>query len=204
MTNGFMGGILGAIGAMFYFAAPFQKEEKRALAARLIAEGLMALMFLYLYAWAGISYCVALAVSAVFEKKIEKNAKFSLAYGIIGAAVTCIVNNAGLSGYVLGLSLILVFLHLDDEKFMMTSSYIDVLNPLMLAWYSLRVKAWVGLVFALLLMAIAIAGMYSSLRLSRAGGMDAARAEEIQYQKKQAEKKKQNQNAKKAKKARKK
>lgn len=117
-------------------------------------------------------------LSVLFEKKIEQNHRFSLLFGILAAAVTIAVNNSGVTGIVLGLSLILVFLHVDEEKMLMTSSYLEVLTALILAWYCMDAKITVMTVFAVILLIFAIVGMISSITLSRKGGMAAVRAEQ--------------------------
>lgn len=117
-------------------------------------------------------------LSVLFEKKIEQNHTFSLLFGILAAAITIAVNNSGVMGIVLGLSLILVFLHVDEEKMLMTSSYLEVLTALILAWYCMDAKITVMTVFAVILLVFAIVGMISSITLSRKGGMAAVRAEQ--------------------------
>ena len=114
----------------------------------------------------------------LFEKKIEQNHTFSLLFGILAAAITIAVNNSGVMGIVLGLSLILVFLHVDEEKRLMTSSYLEVLTALILAWYCIDAKITVMTVFAVILLVFAIVGMISSITLSRKGGMAVVRAEQ--------------------------
>lgn len=188
MTNAFMGSIIGIFAALLYFAAPFFNETKRALQARVLGEVLMALMFFYLSCFPGTVYFLWLALSALFEKKIEGNRWFSLIYGILGAVVVIIFNNNGIAGIALGLSLIAVYLHSNEKKQLTFSSYLEVLTSLILTYYCLAQKAWVGFVFSLLLLAAAIAGMVSSVRLLRAGGYEAAAREEQEYQKKQKEK----------------
>ena len=103
----------------------------------------------------------------LFEKKIEQYHTFSLLFGILVAAVTIAVNNSRVTGIVLGLSLILVFLHVDEEKMLMTSSYLEVLTALILAWYCMDAKITVMTVFAVILLIFAIVGMISSITLSR-------------------------------------
>lgn len=192
--------ILGLIGTIAYIAAPFLGEEKKAVIARVISEVLFAMMFLYLGHLAGISYCLFLALSIVVEKQIEHNRIFSFLYGIVACAATLFLNNSGTVGVLLALSLILIFLHLDEKKMMTFSSYIDILTSVILLTYCVNVKAWGGVVFAVLLLISAIAGMVSAVKLTRAGGMKAVAAENRAYQRQQAEKKQERTSKKKAKK----
>lgn len=202
MTNAFMGSIIGIFAALLYFAAPFMSDAKRALHARVLGEVLMALMFFYLSCFPGTVYFLWLALSALFEKKIEENRWFSLVYGIAGAVIVIVFNNNGAAGIALGLSLIAVYFHSDEKKQLTFSSYLEVLTSLILTYYCLYQKAWVGFVFSLLLLAAAIAGMVSSIRLLRAGGYEAAAKEEQEYQKKLKEKHDQRKSRKSAKKIR--
>lgn len=202
MSNAFMGSVIGIAAALLYFAAPFFSDEKRALQSRILGEILMALMFFYLSCFPGTVYFGFLALSAAFEKKIEENKWFSLIYGIIGAVITILFNNNGVPGIVLGLSLVLVFLHSDEQKQLTFTSYLEALTSFILLYYCLSQKAWVGLVFSIILFIAAIAGMVSSIRLLRAGGYEAAAREERQYQAEQAKKREERKNKKAAKKRR--
>ena len=197
LSTSFMSAVIGILAALAYIAAPFLQEEKKALAARIISELLFALMFLYVGHLAGISYYLFLALSALFEKQIEHNRIFSFIYGIIACAVTLFLNNSGTSGIFLACSLVLIFLHLDENKYMSFSSYLDILTSVILLAYCLHAGAWAGVVFSLLLLASAIAGMVSAVKLTRAGGMKAAAAEDRAYHKQQ-EQKKQDRKAKKS------
>lgn len=174
MSSAWMAGILAAFGALSYLAAPFLGEEKKALRFRLIGEGLLGLSFLYEGNLTGLVYYGFLVLSAVFEKQIETKKWFSLVYGSIAAAVTLFINNNGTPGIVLALSLIIVFVRVDEEKQMMTAGYLDALSALALLYYAMRVKAWVVTGLAVLLLVTAIAGLISSVKLARAGGMEAA------------------------------
>lgn len=109
---------------------------------------------------------------------------------MIAMAVTFFVNNTGYSGIVLAVSLFLIFLPINEDTMLTTTSYIDVLTSLALAYYSLNVKAWVSLVFAIILLLIAVAGLVSNIKLSRAGGLKAVEREEMEYQRKKAQNKK--------------
>lgn len=200
MSNAFMGSVIGIAAALLYFSAPFFSDEKRALQARLFGEVLMALMFFYLSCWPGTAYFLWLALSALFEKKIEGNKWFSLIYGAIGTVVVLLLNNNGIPGIALGLSLILVYLHSDEKKQLTFSSYLEVLTSLILTYYCLYTKAWVGFIFSIVLLAASIAGMISSIRLLRAGGYDAVIREEKEYQAKQTAKREQRKAKKSAKK----
>ena len=188
MSNAFMGGIIGAFGAAFYFIAPFMSDEKRAFQFRLISEVLLGIMFFYTGHLAGTAYYGVLALSGLFEKQIEGNRWFSLGYGIAGAVLTFILNNDGNAGIWLALSLVLVFFHLDENKMLTFDAYADALGDLVVLGYSLRTRVWVGFIFALLLLIIAISGLVSSIRISRSGGLKAVAAEQRAYEKKQKEK----------------
>lgn len=190
MTSSFMSMVIGAIAVVLYLLAPFLEDEKQALRFRILSEVLFALMFFYIGTLAGVSYYGFMALSALFQKKIETSRTFGLAYGIIACAVTAYLNNTGLQGYLLAGSLILVFLKLDEDEMLTFTSYVDFLTALILMTYSFSVKAWVSFGFAILLMVIAAAGMVSAVKLQRGGGLRAAAAEQRAYEKKQAEEQK--------------
>ncbi len=182
--------ILGVIGILMYFFAPFMSDSKKALSLRIGGEVFIGLMYLYQGHLAGISYYLLLAFAALFEKQIEKNQWFSLGYGIVACIITCFVNNNGIPGYVLAVSLVVVFLHIDDEKRMTFSSYLEALTALAVLYYSLSVRVWVGVIFAVFLLLLGIASLVSAVKISRSGGMEAVIREEREYQKKQNKKKK--------------
>lgn len=167
MSDISLGTMIGIPAILLYFAAPFLNNAGMALIFRILSEGFCAMVFLSYGYLAGVSYYGFLLLSVLFEKKIEQNHRFSLLFGILAAAVTIAVNNSGVTGIVLGLSLILVFLHVDEEKMLMTSSYLEVLTALILAWYCMDAKITVMTVFAVILLIFAIVGMISSITLSR-------------------------------------
>ncbi len=178
MSDISLGTMIGVPAILLYFAAPFLNNERMALIFRILSEAFCAMVFLSYGYLAGVSYYAFLVLSALCEKKIEQNHMFSLGFGILAAALTIALNNSGIPGIVLGLSLILVFLHVDDEKMLMTSSYLEVLTALILSWYCLDAKITVMTVFAGILLVFAMIGMISSIKLSRKGGMASVRAEQ--------------------------
>lgn len=190
LSVGFMSSVLGGIGVIAYLAAPFLEENKKAFYARLLSQAFFGLMFFYIGCLAGVSYYAFLLLSGLFQKQIEHNKIVSIVYGMIAMAVTFFVNNTGYSGIVLAVSLFLIFLPINEDTMLTTTSYIDVLTSLALAYYSLNVKAWVSLVFAIILLLIAVAGLVSNIKLSRAGGLKAVEREEMEYQRQKAQNKK--------------
>lgn len=184
----FMSNVIGALGIALYMAAPFLSDEKRALYARLIAEGLLGLMFFYIGALPGVSYYFFLILSALFEKKIENNKVFSLLFGIVGCVVTILLNNCGIAGIILGVSLILVYFHVNEQKMLTTAAFIDVITSFALLYFSYSLRSVAGTVFAVLLFLIAMIGLFSAVRLAKGGGLKAAAAEEALYQRRQAKK----------------
>ena len=187
MTSSFMSMVIGAIAVVLYILAPFLDDGKQALRFRVLSEVLFALMFFYIGTLAGVSYYGFMALSALFQKRIETNRTFGLVYGILACAVTAYLNNTGIQGYLLAASLILVFLKLDEDQMLTFTSYVDFLTALILMTYSFSVKAWVSFGFAILLMVIAAAGMISAVKLQRGGGLRAAAAEQRAWEKKQEE-----------------
>lgn len=178
MSDISLGTMISIPAILLYFAAPFLNNERMALIFRILSEVFCAMVFLSYGYLAGVCYYGFLVLSVLFEKQIEQNHMFSLVFGIIAAAVTIALNNSGIAGIVLGASLIVVFLHVDEEKMLMTSSYLEVLTSLILAWYCMDAKITVMTVFAVILLIFAIVGMISSITLSRKGGMAAVRAEQ--------------------------
>lgn len=188
LSVGFMSSVLGGIGIVAYMAAPFLEDNKKAWYARLISQFFLGLMFFYIGCLAGVSYYAVLLLSALFQKQIECNKRIGFAYGIFGMIVTLVLNNNGIPGVVLAASIILLFLPVDEERMLTTTAYVDVVSALALAYYSISVRCWVSLIFSVLLLIIAVAGLVSNIQLARAGGLSAARKEEMQYQKAQKEK----------------
>ncbi len=184
-----MGYVFGIGGILLYIFAPFLSDAKRAVMFRVGAEILFALMFFYLSHFAGVVYALMMAVSALLQKQIETNKWVSVAFGILSCIATGLFNNDGIPGYVLAVSLIFVFLPLDEKKMMTFTSYVDGLVALALMYYSLSFRIWPSFVFALFLMISAIAGIVAAVRLHRAGGMQAAYREEMEYQASQNKKK---------------
>lgn len=178
----FMSNVIGALAIIAYIAAPFLSDAKKALYIRVLAEGLFALMFFYIGCLAGTVYYAILMISAIFEKQIEKNKIFSLVYGILGCALVIILNNNGMQGMILALSLILIFTPIDEQKMLTTTSFIDVITSVILLYYSISVKSISGIIFAILLIVVAFSGLYSAVRLVKGGGLQAAAAEEELYQ----------------------
>lgn len=195
-----MSNILGAMAIVAYFAAPFLQEAKKALIVRIIAEGFFALMFFYIGCLAGTVYSIVLMLSAIFEKQIEKNKIFSLIYGILGCILVIILNNNKIPGIILGLSLILIFFPIDEQKMLTTTSFIDVITSVVLLYYTISIRSISGIIFSVLLLIIAFSGLYSAIRLVKGGGLQAAAAEEELYQREKARKSELNKNRKKSKK----
>lgn len=187
----FMSYVLGAIGVLLYLVAPFLDENKKAFYARLLSQFFLGLMFFYIGCLAGASYYAVLLLSGLLQKQIEHNKIVSIVYGIVGMVVTLLLNNTGISGIVLAISLVLVFLPIAENKMLTTTSYIDILTSLALAYYSLSVKAWVSLGFSVVLLLLAIAGLVSNIQLARAGGLEAAKLENDAYMNKKKANKKQ-------------
>lgn len=177
----FMSNVLGVIALLMYIAAPFFSDTKKALIYRLISELLFGLMFFYIGCLAGVAYYACLAISALLEKQIENNKIISIIYGIIACVVTFIVNNNGLAGQLLALSLLLIYLPINENKMMATASFIDVVTSLVLLYYCIYVKSIVGIIFAILLLISAGAGLFSAMRLIKGGGLKAAAAEDELY-----------------------
>lgn len=199
----FMSNVIGALGIVLYMAAPFLSETKKALYARLIGEGLMGLMFFYIGALPGVTYYFFMILSALFEKKIESSRIFSLGFGVIACAATILMNNCGIPGIVLGLSLIPVYFHINEQKMLTTAAFMDVITSLSLLYFSISLHCIAGTVFAAVLFIIAMAGLFSAVRLAKGGGLQAAAAEEVLYQKKMEKKRNEVKSAKSAKKLRK-
>lgn len=182
-----MSGVIAFLAAGMYFSAPFLTDAKKAFRLRVGSEALFAVSFVYFFAFSGIAYYALLTISALMESKIENDKLFARIFGLIGMVLIGLANEAGRQGYMLAVSFGILFLHLDERKWMVTNAYIDALSALLLAWYCLSVRAWVQMSFAVLLLLIAIAHIYSVLRLQRAGGLEAAASEEQRYQKKSRE-----------------
>lgn len=178
----FMSNVIGALAIIAYIAAPFLSDAKKALYIRILAEGLFSLMFFYIGCLAGTVYYVILMVSAIFEKQIEKNKIFSIVYGMMGCGLVILLNNNGIQGIILALSLILIFTPINEQKMLTTTSFIDVITSIILLYYSISVKSISGIVFAVLLIIVAFSGLYSAVRLVKGGGLQAAAAEEELYQ----------------------
>ena len=100
-----------------------------------------------------------------------------------------------MAGIILGISLILVFIHINDQKMLTTSAFMDVLTAMALLYYSISVRSIAGIVFAVLLVIIAMAGLFSAVRLVKGGGLEAAAAEDALYRKQQEKKKKERKSA---------
>lgn len=196
----FMSNIIGALGIILYMAAPFLSETKKALYARLAGETLMGLMFFYIGALPGVSYYLFMIISALFEKRIESNRVFSLIFGIIACMVTVLINNCDVPGIILALSLIPVYFHVNEQKMLTTAAFMDVITSVALLYFSYSLHSIAGTVFAAVLFIIAMAGLFSAVRLAKGGGLQAAAAEEALYQKKQAKKRNEVKSAKSAKK----
>ena len=113
-------------------------------------------------------------------------------------------NNNGIPGIILGISMILVFVHIDDQKMLTTSAFTDVMTALALLYYSISVRSITGIVFAVILVLIAGAGLFSAVRLVKGGGLKAAAAEEALYQKQQQKKRQEKKSASRTKQIRKK
>lgn len=196
----FMSNIIGALGIVLYMAAPFLSESKKALYARLGGEGLMGLMFFYIGALPGVSYYLFMIISALFEKKIESNKVFSLVFGIVACAMTVFINNCGVPGMILGLSLIPVYFHVNEQKMLTTAAFMDVITSVALLYFSYSLHSIAGTGFAAVLFLIAMAGLFSAVRLAKGGGLQAAAAEEALYQRQHAKKRNEMKSAKSAKK----
>lgn len=178
----FMSNVIGALGIIMYIAAPFFADSKKALIYRILGELLLGLMFFYIGCLAGVGYYIALAISILLEKQIEKNKIVSLCFGIVSCVAVMVINNNGIAGRILALSLLLIYFPIDENKMLTTSSFIDVITAVILLYYSINVKSISSIIFALILFIIAIAGLFSSIRLAKAGGLQAAAAEEQLYQ----------------------
>ena len=100
--------------------------------------------------------------------------------------------------------MILVFVHIDDQKMLTTSAFTDVMTALALLYYSISVRSITGIVFAVILVLIAGAGLFSAVRLVKGGGLKAAAAEEALYQKQQQKKRQEKKSASRTKQIRKK
>lgn len=200
----FMSNVIGIIAILLYISAPFFHEAKKALYARLLSELLFGMMFFYIGCIAGVVYYSFMILSALFEKQIEHNSIFSLIYGVAGCGTVIFFNNNGIPGIILGISMILVFVHIDDQKMLTTSAFTDVLTALALLYYSISVRSITGIVFAVILVLIAGAGLFSAVRLVKGGGLKAAAAEEALYQKQQQKKRQERKSASRTKQIRKK
>ena len=168
MTNSFMSSVIAFLAAGMYFAAPFLADTKKALHLRLGSEFLFAVSFLYFFAFSGIVYYALLTMSTLMAAKLEHNKLFSRVFGLIGTLLILLANEAGQAGYMLAVSFGILFLHLDDHRWMVTNAYIDALSALLLARYCLSVHAWMQMIFAVLLLLTAIMHIYSALQLQRA------------------------------------
>ncbi|MGM9941203.1 MAG: hypothetical protein ACI32N_04345 [Bulleidia sp.] len=177
-----MSNILGIFGILLYMSAPFFSDTKRAFYARLLGELMFGLMFFYIGCLAGVVYYLVMIVSAVFEKQIEHNRIFSFVFGLAGCAAVILLNNNGTPGIILGLSLILIYLHVDEQKMLTTSAFMDVATAVILLYYSISVSSIAAIVFAVIMIVIAMAGLFSAVRLVKGGGLQAAAAEEELYQ----------------------
>lgn len=188
LSVSFMSNVIGLLAILLYIAAPFLHEEKRAFYARILAEGLFALMFFYIGCLAGTIYYLVLMISAIFEKQIEKNHVFAMIYGIAGCILVWALNNNAIPGRVLAVSMILIFLPIDEQKMLTTTSFIDVITAIVLLYYTISVRSISGIIFAILLLIAAFSGLYSAVRLAKGGGLQAAAAEEELYRRDKAEK----------------
>lgn len=181
LSTSFMSNVIGVIAIFAYIAAPFLENPKKALIYRIVSELLLALMFFYIGCLAGVAYCVALALSFVLEKQIESNKVISIIYGIIACIIVLLINNNGFAGKILGISLLLVYSPINEEKMLTTSSFIDVVTSLALLYYSISVRSLSAIIFSVLLFIVAIAGLFSAARLVKGGGLKAAAAENELY-----------------------
>ena len=204
LSVSFMSNVIGILALLLYMCAPFLHDAKRAFYARLLSELLFGMMFFYIGCLAGTVYYVFMILSGLFEKQIEHNAIFSLLFGVAGCGTVIFFNNNGAAGIILGISLILVFIHINDQKMMTTSAFMDVLTALAMLYYSISVRSITGIVFAVILVLIAMAGLFSAVRLVKGGGLEAAAAEEALYQKQQQKKKQERKTAEKTKQIRRK
>ena len=146
-------------------------------------------MFFYIGCLAGVGYYLFMILSGLFENQIEHHSVFSFLFGVAGCGTVIFINNNGMAGIILGLSLILVFIHINDQKMLTTSAFMDVLTAMALLYYSISVRSIAGIVFAVLLVIIAMAGLFSAVRLVKGGGLEAAAAEDALYRKQQEKKK---------------
>lgn len=199
LSVSFMSNVIGIFAILLYMSAPFFNDGKRAFYARLLSELMFGLMFFYIGCLAGVVYYLFMILSGLFEKQIEHHSIFSLLFGVAGCGTVLFFNNNGIAGMILGVSMILVFIHMNDQKMMTTSAFIDVLTALALLYYSISVRTVTGIVFAVILVIIAMAGLFSAVRLVKGGGLEAAAAEEALYQKQQQKKKQERKSASKAK-----
>lgn len=199
LSVSFMSNVIGIFAILLYMSAPFFNDGKRAFYARLLSELMFGLMFFYIGCLAGVVYYLFMILSGLFEKQIEHNSIFSLLFGVAGCGTVLFFNNNGIAGMILGVSMILVFIHMNDQKMMTTSAFIDVLTALALLYYSISVRSVTGIVFAVILVIIAMAGLFSAVRLVKGGGLKAAAAEEALYQKQKQKKKQERKSASKAK-----
>lgn len=199
LSVSFMSNVLGIFGILLYMSAPFFSDVKRAFYARLLGELMFGLMFFYIGCLAGAVYYLVMIVSGIFEKQIENNRIFSLIFGIAGCIAVIILNNNGMPGIMLGLSLILIYFHVDEQKMLTTSAFMDVVTAVILLYYSVSVSSITAIVFAVIMLLIAMAGLFSAVRLVKGGGLQAAAAEEELYQRSRAKNRNQIRSGKKAK-----
>ena len=195
LSVSFMSNVIGILAILLYMSAPFFHDGKKAFYARLISELLFGLMFFYIGCLAGVGYYLFMILSGLFENQIEHHSVFSFLFGVAGCGTVIFINNNGMAGIILGISLILVFIHINDQKMLTTSAFMDVLTAMALLYYSISVRSIAGIVFAVLLVIIAMAGLFSAVRLVKGGGLEAAAAEDALYRKQQEKKKKERKSA---------
>lgn len=181
MSIYFMSDILALLGILGYLAAPFFPEEKKALQCRIGSELLLGLSFLYIGHIAGVIYFGLLALYVVIEKKIENNAYISLCFGIFGCICINLFNNSSIAGNILSLSFLLMFIHVNENKYMLFHAYLDCLGSLLLMYYCLALGAWVQLVFAVILGVFALVGLISSIKLKRSLTAETYRKKDKQF-----------------------
>lgn len=189
LSTHLMAEILGGIGMALYLSAPFFEDSKKAFRTRLLSEFFWGLMFLYLNRFSGIAYYFFLMASGLFQKQVEQKKWFALGFGFIAAIATALVNTDGPAGYLLAASLVLIFCPVDEQRMLATAAAIDVITMFALFNYSVHVRAWVSTAFSVLLLIMGLVGLYSAVRLAKAGGLMAAALEEQRYRQSKTEKK---------------
>ena len=189
LSVSFMSNVIGILAILLYMSAPFFHDGKKAFYARLLSELLFGLMFFYIGCLAGVGYYLFMILSGLFENQIEHHSVFSFLFGVAGCGTVIFINNNGMAGIILGISLILVFIHINDQKMLTTSAFMDVLTAMALLYYSISVRSIAGIVFAVLLVIIAMAGLF------KGGGLEAAAAEDALYRKQQEKKKQERKSA---------